>query len=108
MPAQIDAEIARLMKARQAPGLAVALIENGRPVFVKTYGLANIEKKQPLQNDTILYAAPLTKLGFTYMMMQLVDEHLIDLDTSIAMYLPKPWPSMRNMPTSRMMRAGGN
>ena len=46
--AQIDAEIARLMKARQVPGLAVALIEDGQPVFLKTYGVANVEKKQSL------------------------------------------------------------
>ena len=26
------------------------------------------------------------------MVMQLVDEHVIDLDTSIAKYLPKPLP----------------
>jgi CubicO group peptidase (beta-lactamase class C family) len=90
--AQIDAEVGRLMKARQVPGLAVALIENGHPVFVKTYGLAKVETKQPLQNDTILYAASLTKLAFAYMVMQLVDEHAIDLDTSIAKYLPKPLP----------------
>ena len=90
--AQIDAEIARLMKARQVPGLAVALIENGQPVFLKTYGVASVEKKQSLQSDTILYAASLTKLAFTYMVMQLVDEHVIDLDTSIAKYLPKPLP----------------
>jgi len=92
MPSQIDAEVGRLMKARQVPGLAVALIENGHPVLVKTYGLANVDKKQPLQNDTILYAASLTKLAFAYMVMQLVDEHVIDLDTSIAKYLPKPLP----------------
>ena len=55
--AQIDAEVGRLMKARQVPGLAVTLIENGHPVFVKTYGLAKVETKQPLQNDTIVYAA---------------------------------------------------
>lgn len=90
--AQIDAEIARLMKARQVPGLAVALIENGQPVFLKTYGVASVEKKQSLQSDTILYAASLTKLAFTYMVMQLVDEHVIDLDRSIAKYLPKPLP----------------
>ena len=89
---QIDAEIARLMKARQVPGLAVALIENGQPVFLKTYGVASVEKKQSLQSDTILYAASLTKLAFTYMVMQLVDEHLIDLDRPIAKYLPKPLP----------------
>jgi CubicO group peptidase (beta-lactamase class C family) len=88
--AQIDAEIARLMKAQQVPGLAVALIEDGRPIFVKTYGLA--EKERPLKNDTVLYGASLTKLAFAYMVMQLVDEHVVDLDRPIATYLPKPLP----------------
>jgi CubicO group peptidase (beta-lactamase class C family) len=89
---EIDTEIARLMKARKVPGLAIALIEDGRPVFVKSYGLANVEKKRFLQNDTILYAASLTKLAFTYMVMQLVDEQFIDLDASIEKYLAKPLP----------------
>ncbi|MBA3650783.1 MAG: serine hydrolase, partial [Chthoniobacterales bacterium] len=63
---QIDAEVARLMKERAVPGLAVALIEEGQPVFIRTYGLANVEKKQPIEKDTILYGASLTKLAFAY------------------------------------------
>jgi CubicO group peptidase (beta-lactamase class C family) len=105
---QIDAEIARLMKARQVPGLAVALIENGQPVFLKTYGVASVEKKQSLQSDTILYAASLTKLAFTYMVMQLVDEHLIDLDRRSRSICQSRCLNMRSMPTSRAMSAGGN
>jgi len=88
----IDAEVSRLMKAGNVPGLAVALIEDGQPVFIKTYGVANVEKKQPLQNETILYGASLTKLAFAYMVMELVDEQVIELDRSIAKYLPKPLP----------------
>ncbi len=80
------------MKARNVPGLAVALIEEGQPVFIKTYGFANVEKKQPLERDTILYGASLTKLAFAYMVMQLVEEKVVDLDRSIARYLPKPLP----------------
>ena len=90
--AQIDAEVARLMKARAVPGLAVALIEDGQPVFIKTYGFANLEKKQALQRDTVLYGASLTKLAFAYLVMQWVDEKVIDLDRSIADDLPKPLP----------------
>jgi CubicO group peptidase (beta-lactamase class C family) len=59
--AQIDAEIARLMKARQVPGLAVALIENGQPVFLKTYGVASVEKKHRCKATRSSYAS-LTKL----------------------------------------------
>ncbi|MDQ3197599.1 MAG: beta-lactamase family protein [Verrucomicrobiota bacterium] len=89
---QIDAEVARLMKERAVPGLAVALIEEGQPVFIKTYGFANVEHKRPLEKDTILYAASLTKLAFAYTVMQLVDEKVVDLDRSIAKDLPKPLP----------------
>jgi len=80
------------MKAQQVPGLAVVLIEDGQPVFLKTYGVASVQKKQSLQSDTIVCAASLTKLAFTYMVMQLVDEHVIDLDTPIAKYLANPLP----------------
>ncbi len=80
------------MKARQVPGLAVALIEDGRVVFTRSYGLANLEAQRPLQNDTVMYGASLTKLAFAYLVMQLVDEKVIDLEQSIAKYLPKPLP----------------
>ncbi|CAN5603815.1 hypothetical protein BH20VER3_BH20VER3_01400 [soil metagenome] len=89
---QIDAEVARLMKERAVPGLAIALIEDGQPVFTKTYGFANVEQKRPLEKDTILYAASLTKLAFAYTVMQLVEEKVVDLDRSIAKDLPKPLP----------------
>lgn len=89
---QIDAEVARLMKARDVPGLAIALIEDGQPVFVKSYGFANVEMKQSLECDTILYGASLTKLAVAYTVMQLVDEKVVDLNRSIAKDLPKPLP----------------
>jgi CubicO group peptidase (beta-lactamase class C family) len=39
-----------------------------------------------------MYGASLTKFAFAYMVMQLVDERKVDLDKSIADYLPKPLP----------------
>ena len=69
--AEIDREAGRLMAARNVPGLTIALIENGKPVFVRAYGLANTEKKQPLRTDTVVYGASLTKLAFAYLVMQL-------------------------------------
>ena len=35
----------------------------------------------------------ITKAVFAYFVMQLVDEHIIELDTPIANYLEKPLPS---------------
>jgi CubicO group peptidase (beta-lactamase class C family) len=91
-PAEIDRTVSELMSAARVPGLALALINNGRVVYVKAYGFRDVEKGLPLQTDTVMYGASLTKAAFAYMVMQLVDEGVIDLDKSIADYLPKPLP----------------
>lgn len=88
----IDAEIARGMSATGAKGLALAVIDDGRIVHLKSYGMRNA-KGDPLTTDTIMYGASLTKALFAYTVMQLVDEGVIDLDRTIDHYLPKPLPS---------------
>ncbi len=89
---KIDSEVDRLMAKGQVPGLALAFIEDGRTVYVRAYGLRNVERGLPLETDTIMYAASLTKLAFAYMVMQLVDERILDLDRPVATYLQKPLP----------------
>ena len=88
---EIDAEVAKVMAATGAQGLAIAYIENGTPVYVQAYGKRNA-KGDPLQTQTIMYGASLTKAAFAHMVVQLADEGKIDLDASIATYLPKPLP----------------
>lgn len=90
--AAIDAEAARLMSKENVVGMAVAVIDQGKVVHVNAYGLRNRERNLPLETDTIMYGASLTKVAFAYMVMQLVDEGRLDLDKSIADYLPKPLP----------------
>ena len=93
--AQIDGTVERLMTANRVRGLALALIRDGEVVYVQTYGYRGLERRLPLQSDTILYAASLTKPTFAYFVMQLVDEGRIDLDRPIAAYLPRPLPDYK-------------
>ncbi|MEO1014458.1 MAG: serine hydrolase domain-containing protein [Pseudomonadota bacterium] len=88
----LDAEIRRLMARDDVKGLAVAVIEGDAITHVGSYGYRNVERELPLQADTIMYGASLTKAAFAYMVLQLVDEELIDLDASVAAYLEKPLP----------------
>lgn len=88
---KLDAEIERLMVAGKVPGLAVAVIDNGKVAHVVAKGVRN-EKGDPLTTDTIMYAASLTKMTFAYYVLMLVDDGKVDLDKSIADYLPKPLP----------------
>ena len=89
---RIDAEATRMMAAAKVEGLAMAVIDDGQVVFVRSWGRRNVEKNLPLQTDTIMYGASLTKFAFAYMVLQLVDEGKVDLDRSIAEYLPKALP----------------
>lgn len=89
---KFDAEIDRLMVAGKIPGVAVAVIDGGKVRHVVARGVRN-EKGDPLTTDTIMYAASLTKLTFAYYVLMLVDDGKIDLDKSIAEYLPKPLPA---------------
>lgn len=91
-PAAIDAEVSRLISAAHTPGLALALIEDGRVVYVRTYGFRDTERSLPLTPATVMYGASLTKAAFAYMCMQLVAEGKLDLDKPIAAYLNKPLP----------------
>ncbi len=99
--AALDAEVVRLMSATHAQGLAVAVIDDGRIVHARAYGLRNAAG-DPLQADTVMYGASLTKAVFGYTVVQLAQEGLLDLDRPIAEYLDRPLPEY---PTDRRYAA---
>ena len=91
----LEAAVRDGMVATQARGLAIAIVRDGTVSAVHTFGDRN-ETGDPLTADTVMYGASLTKSAFAYMVLQLVDERFIDLDTSIADYLPEPLPTYKN------------
>lgn len=97
--AAIDAEARRLMAATQARGMAVAVVNAGQVVHIAAYGQRNAAG-EPLQTDTVMYGASLTKAVFGHFVMQLVDEGKLDLDRPLAAYLAKPLPDYPNDPKS--------
>lgn len=89
---EYDREIETLMAAEKVPGLALAVIEGGKVTYKKTYGFREVETQTPLDPDTVMYGASITKFVFSAFVMQLVDEGRLNLDRSIADLLPKPLP----------------
>lgn len=87
-----EAQIAHWMQQRGVVGLAVARIEAGQVQQLLTLGLRSRERDEALGPDTVLYAASLTKLAFAWMVLQLVDEGRLDLDTPLTRLLPRPLP----------------
>jgi CubicO group peptidase (beta-lactamase class C family) len=95
-PAEIDATVMKLIHAAKVTGIGVAILNHGQIVYRKGYGLRDREKNLPLTPDTVMAAASLTKSCFAYLVMQLVDEGVLDLDKPIYQYFPKPLPEYDN------------
>jgi CubicO group peptidase (beta-lactamase class C family) len=90
--AAINAEVGEIMTHTHAKGMAVAVIDHGKVVYVQAYGVRDA-KGDPLTADTVMYGASLTKTVFAYTVMQLVDEDKLNLDTPLKDDLDKPLPS---------------
>src|SRR6187431_315659 len=88
----LNAKIEYLMKKANVSGVAISVFNNDKPIFSKTYGLADVQKNRALQPSSVLYGASFSKTVFAYIVMQLVQEKVIDLDKPLVEYLSKPLP----------------
>lgn len=100
----LDDTVQRAMADTGARGLAVAVVDGGQVVFTKAYGVRNASG-EPLQVDTVMYGASLTKAAFGHLVMQLVEEGKLGLDVPIASYLKQPLPSYASPDTVRRYSA---
>ena len=95
-PQQIDAIVTGVMQSAHVDGSGIAIFNDGKIAYLKAYGFRDTAKRLPLTPDSIMTAASLTKPVFATMVMQLVQKRIIDLDTPIYEYLPKPLPEYPN------------
>ena len=89
---EIDATVTRLMRAAEVTGVSIAILNDGKIAYLKSYGVRDKEKRLPLTEDSVMTAASFTKVAFAYLAMQLVDQKILDLDHPVYQYLPKPLP----------------
>lgn len=82
------AQLPKMMEFAGVPGVAIVTVENGRAGWRSDYGLRNADTKAPVTKETVFPAASLSKPVFSYAVLQLVDEGLIDLDRPLIEYLP--------------------
>src|SRR5215208_1330286 len=86
--AAIDARVRAALAETRANGMAIAVIDDGRVGYVQAYGTRNA-KGDPLQADTVMYGASLTKTVMAYTTLTLVDQGKLDLDAPLADYLDR-------------------
>lgn len=91
-PAEVDSTVARLMNAARVTGVGIAILNNRKVAYLKTYGERDTDKNLPLTPHSVMKAASYSKSAFAYMVMQLAEDRALNLDKPIQDYLPRPLP----------------
>src|SRR6476469_1497304 len=86
----LDQKIQTLMQEAHVTGLAIAVFNNNKPVYEKTFGYKNAVTKEGIKLTTNIYGASLSKPVFAVLLLKLVEEGILDLDKPLQQYLPKP------------------
>ena len=80
--------IPTLMQWANVPGLSIAIIKDGQLSWSKGFGVKKNGEPGAVESSTLFGAASLSKPVFTYAVLRLRDEKLIDLDRPLWNYLP--------------------
>ena len=101
-----DDLIPEQLREGHVAGATVSVVQNGRPVFAKGYGYADLEQREPVVADeTLFYPGSAGKLFTWTAVMQLVEEGKLDLDADVNRYLDFDVPDTHAEPitTSDLM-----
>lgn len=83
-----DSFFKRAMTRWHVPGAAFVLVKNGKVVFIKGYGYANLGSKTPVVPDkTVFRVASVSKIFTTTAAMQLVQSGKLRLHENVSHYL---------------------
>jgi CubicO group peptidase (beta-lactamase class C family) len=86
--AEFDAYVAKAVKDWMAPGLAIAVVKDGKVVFAKGYGVREVGKPALVDTETVFPIASTTKAMTSAAIAMLVDEGKIRWDDPVIKYLP--------------------
>lgn len=98
-----DAWIREQMAARKIPGMAVSVVHDGKLVFERAYGLANVEHEVPVTTATRFIIASTTKAWAATAIMMLVEQGKLRLDQPVGDLLPGLPLAWRAVPVRRLL-----
>ncbi len=86
---RIDGLIQSYIDKKAFPGVAAIVVRNGKIVYYKAFGSADLETNRPLAKDAIFRIASMTKAITSLAVMMLHEEGKIMLDDPISKYIPE-------------------
>jgi len=85
----IDQVTKRSMDVFKVPGIAVAVVKDGKIVHMKGYGVASLETRAPVDENTLFAIASNSKAFTSAAISMLVKENLLKWDTRVIDIIPE-------------------
>ncbi len=82
-PADLDAYVARDLKAFEVPGIAIAIVKDGKVVLAKGYGVKKLGEPAPVDENTLFGIGSNTKAFTSAALASLVDAGKISWDDKV-------------------------
>lgn len=86
---QIDEVSEKSLKAFNVPGIAVAVVKDGKVIHSKGYGVKSITKSDKVDGNTLFGVASNSKAFTTAAIAMLIDEGKMNWDDKVTKYLPQ-------------------
>ncbi len=87
--AAFEAYVGDALHRFDVPGAAVAVVENGKVVYLNGFGVKQADGTQPVTPDTMMMIGSMTKSMSTMLAASLVDDGRIAWETSLIDLLPE-------------------
>jgi CubicO group peptidase (beta-lactamase class C family) len=84
----LEDKVPGLMRQANVPGVSLALIRDGKLYWQESFGMK--DAVTPVTSGTTFEAASLSKVVFTTIVLKLVDQGKLDLDTPLTRYVDAP------------------
>ena len=85
----VDRYLRAEMQRQHIPGIALAVLKDGKPLYVKGYGAATLEHPILVAPNTVFQLGSLGKQFTAVAVMLLADEGKLNLDDPLPKYLPE-------------------
>src|SRR5580704_13739096 len=89
MASAIDRFAQSEIRDGRTPGVALGIVEDGRIVYARGFGRANVGKDLPVQPDTEFYVGDLTKQFTAAAALMLVQDGKLKLEDKLTKYVPE-------------------
>ncbi len=102
--AQIEKTVSAFMTANSVPGVSIAIVQDGQPLWSTGFGMSDLEDFTPATSSTLYRLGSISKPITAVAILQLYERGKLDLDAPVQTYCPA-FPQKDSPITSRQLLA---